>query len=119
MTGINKIANERYDIILPYRELVRNLTTWYKQSKVVVQSILPVELTWIDRNVIKDTNRVLEQLATEYGAEYLDVYSLFVDSKGDPWNGYLSDDGVHLANKGYDVWAKEVERFIIETSIEK
>jgi lysophospholipase L1-like esterase len=23
-----------------------------------------------------------------------------------------SSDGVHLAGKGYDVWAKEVERFV-------
>ncbi len=44
MTGINNIAMEQYDIALPYREIVRNLTSWYKQTKLVVQSILPVEL---------------------------------------------------------------------------
>ena len=112
MTGINNIATGQYDIIPPYREIVRNLTTWYKRAKVVVQSILPVEITWIDKNVIPSTNRLLEQTAREYDADYLDIYSLFVDSKGDPKNGYLSDDGVHLASKGYDVWAKEVERFL-------
>ena len=116
MTGINNIANEQYDIILPYREIVRNLMTWYKRSKVVVQSILPVELSWIDRKLIQDTNRALEQIAREYGADYLDIYGLFVDSKGNPRNGYLSDDGVHLAGKGYDVWAEEVERFLNERS---
>ena len=31
MTGINNIATEQYDIIPAYREIVRNLTTWYKQ----------------------------------------------------------------------------------------
>ncbi|MGE5172673.1 MAG: GDSL-type esterase/lipase family protein [Betaproteobacteria bacterium] len=112
MTGINNIANEQYDIALPYREIVRNLTTWYKKSKVVVQSILPVTLEWISNNVIKDTNRHLEQIAREYGAEYLDVYSLFVDLRGNPRRGYLSDDGVHLSSKGYEVWADEVEWFL-------
>jgi lysophospholipase L1-like esterase len=112
MTGINNIANEQYDILVPYREIVRNLTTWYKRSTIVVQSILPVELTWVDNNITKETNSGLEKIARDHHAEYLDVYSLFVDPKGNPKKGLLSDDGVHLANKGYDVWAEEVKKFL-------
>ena len=114
MTGINNIASGKYDIIPPYREIVRNLTTWYKQSIVVVQSILPVDEQWAGRTVIQNVNRQLKGIALEFNAEYLDVYRLFVDAKGIPKNGYLSDDGVHLAGKGYDAWAQEVERFILE-----
>jgi len=114
MTGINNIASEQYDIILPYREIVRNLTTWYKQATVVVQSILPVDIEWVSNASIQNINRLLEKIAREYNAEYLDVYKLFVDAKGTPKNGYLSDDGVHLANKGYDAWGKEVQRFLLE-----
>jgi lysophospholipase L1-like esterase len=71
-----------------------------------------VALGWISNNIIKETNRHCEQIAREYGAEYLDIYSLFVDSKGNPKSEYLQDDGVHLSSKGYDMWAKEVERFL-------
>jgi lysophospholipase L1-like esterase len=112
MTGINNITLEQYDITGPYREIVRNLTTWYKKATVVVQSILPVALEWISNNTIKETNRHFEQIAREYGAEYLDIHSLFVDSKGNPKSEYLQDDGVHLSSKGYDMWAKEVERYL-------
>jgi len=112
MTGINNIATGQYDIIPPYREIVRNLTTWYKRSAVVVQSLLPVDGKWVSETVIQDTNRQLRDIASEFNAEYLDVYRLFVDAKGIPKSGYLSDDGVHLAEKGYDVWAREVERFL-------
>lgn len=114
MTGINNIANGQYDIIPPYREIVRNLTTWFKQSTVVVQSLLPVDSEWVSNDVILDINRLLEEIAREYGAEYLDVFRSFVDAQGTPKKGYLSDDGVHLANKGYDAWAGVVERFILE-----
>ena len=113
MTGINNIAMEQYDIIGPCREIVRNLAIWYKKSKVVIQSILPVALEWISNNAIRDTNRHLEQIAREFSAEYLDVYSLFIDSNGKPKNEYFQDDGVHLTCEGYDVWASEVERFLI------
>ncbi|HSB34576.1 MAG TPA: GDSL-type esterase/lipase family protein [Nitrospirota bacterium] len=112
MTGINNIANGEYDIAGPYREIVRNLATWYKNSTLVVQSILPVSLEWISNDAIKNTNRALREIANEYRAEYLDVYAAFVDSRGNPRTGYLSDDGVHLAGKGYEVWAGVIERFL-------
>jgi len=112
MTGINNIANGQTDITGPYRELVRNLTTWYKQSTIVVQSILPVSLEWTSNDVIKDANRALREIAREYHAEYLDIYGIFVDREGNPRSGYLSDDGVHLAGRGYEAWANEVERFL-------
>jgi len=112
MTGINNIATGQYDIVEPYQEIVRNLTTWYKRSTIVVQSILPVERTWVIPDVIRDTNRRLEQIAGEFGAEYLDVYRVFVDPQGNPKTGYLQDDGVHLGSKGYDAWVKEVAGFL-------
>jgi lysophospholipase L1-like esterase len=112
MTGINNIATGQYDIIPSYREIVLNLTTWYKQSIVVVQSLLPVAIEWVLNDEIRDINRLLEEIAREHNAAYLDVFSLFLDENGTPKIGYLSYDGVHLAGKGYDAWAKEVERFL-------
>jgi lysophospholipase L1-like esterase len=114
MTGINNIANGEYDIYPAYRQIVRNLTTWYRQSHVVVQSVLPVDSAWVSNDVIPDINRHLEEIAREYRAEYLDVFRSFVDAKGTPKKGYLSGDGVHLASTGYDVWVAEVERFLLE-----
>jgi len=112
MTGINNFAMEQYDITDGYREIVRNLTTWYKKATVVVQSILPVDLAWVSNSVIKDTNRRLAEIALEFHAEYLDVYGLFVDPKGNVRSAYLQDDGVHLSGKGYEVWANKVEKFL-------
>ncbi len=78
----------------------------------MVQSLLPVNFEWVDNDVILDINRLLEEIAREYSAKYLNVFRSFVDAKGTPKNGYLSDDGVHLATKRYDAWAQEVERFL-------
>ncbi len=112
MTGINNIALEQYDITGPYRDIVRDLTAWYNKATIVVQSLLPVALEWVSGNTIKKTNDQLEQIAYQYGAKYLDIHSLFVDSKGHAKSEYLQDDGVHLSSKGYEVWAKEVEEFL-------
>jgi lysophospholipase L1-like esterase len=112
MTGINNVLSEQYDITKSYSEIVRNLTTWYKGAKVVVQSLLPVDMPWIKNDTIRTINRHLAEIAREHGAEYLDVYAAYTDASGNPKPGLLSDDGVHLAGKGYDVWAKVVEEFL-------
>jgi len=112
MTGINNVLSERYDVTRPYAEIVRNLTTWYKSATVVVQSLLPVDMPWIKNDTIRTINRHLVTIAREHNAEYLDVYSSFVDENGTPIPGLLSDDGVHLAAKGYEVWAKAAEEYL-------
>jgi lysophospholipase L1-like esterase len=112
MTGINNVLSEQYDITGPYAEIVRNLTTWYKGATIVVQSLLPVDMPWIKNDTIRLINRHLAEIAKEHGAEYLDVYAAFTDADGNPKPGLLSDDGVHLANKGYEVWAKVVEEHL-------
>ena len=116
MTGINNILSEQYDITVPYREIVRNLTTWYKGAKVVVQSLLPVDMPWTSNDTIRTINRHLSGIAREQDAEYLDVYDHFVDESGRPRPGLLSDDGVHLASKGYEVWAEAVEKYLKQAS---
>lgn len=112
MTGINNVLSERCDITAPYSELVRNFITWWKGAKIVVQSLLPVDMPWISNNLIRDLNRHLAEISREHGAEYLDIYSRFMDSNGKPIKSYLSEDGVHLANKGYEAWAKAVEEYL-------
>jgi lysophospholipase L1-like esterase len=114
MTGINNVATGHTEISPHYREIVRNLATWNKKTTVVVQSLLPVDLAWVGNDVIPELNRQLEDIAREYSVKYLDVYRSFVDEKGAPKNGYLSDDGVHLADKGYDAWAREVSRIVTD-----
>jgi lysophospholipase L1-like esterase len=112
MTGINNVLMERYEIAAPYREIVRNFTTWWKGATIVVQSLLPVEMPWINTDIVRDVNRHLSEIAREQRTDYLDLYSLFVDKNGKPIRGYLSDDGVHLAGQGYEVWAKAVEGYL-------
>lgn len=113
MTGINNIAMEDLAIIGSYRKIVSELSYKFKEAVIVVQSVLPVNLYWIDNSAIKAVNRAMKETANEFNnVEYLDVFSLFVDANGKPIKDYLLDDDVHLSDKGYDVWAKAVEGFL-------
>jgi lysophospholipase L1-like esterase len=67
---------------------------------------------FIPDDSIQRVNNSLKELAGESGGEYLNVYSLFVNEKGQPRKDYLLDDGVHLSNRGYAVWSRALENII-------
>lgn len=112
MTGANNIAMEDFSILGHYREIIERVRTGFAGARVVVQSVLPVDFSWVDNRVIRRINTSLNETAKEIGAEYLDLFGLFADAQGRPIENYLLDDGVHISDKGYAVWAGAVERFL-------
>jgi lysophospholipase L1-like esterase len=114
MTGANNVAIEDFSIVGCYRGIVEGIRSAFPGARVVVQSVLPVDFSWVDNRVIQRINTSLREIAGELGAEYLDVFALFADSRGRPIEGYLLDDGVHISDKGYAVWADAVARFLAQ-----
>src|SRR5208283_67939 len=112
MTGINNIVMDEYDIVESYRTIMKRLAATFKNAELVVQSILPAVLSWVDNKIIESINMSLKGIAQEVKAEYLDVNRLFISASGRPVSAYLLDDGVHVSDKGYEAWSKVVESFI-------
>lgn len=112
MTGINNVAMEDIDILDIYREILVKLKTAYPEAGIYVNSLLPVLVEFMSDDSIQRVNNSLKKLAGENGGEYLNVYSLFVDEKGQPIKDYLLEDGVHLSNRGYAVWSRILESVI-------
>jgi lysophospholipase L1-like esterase len=111
MTGINNIAMEDYDILTHYERILRSLKLAYPSVIIIVQSILPVAM-WADNNKIEGINHRLMELAKKIGLSFLDVYSSFTDETGGPQMECLQEDGVHLSEKGYEVWSAEVVKLL-------
>ena len=86
----------------------------HPQARIVVQSILPhggEAATWEGRDrlraippeLIQEVNGQLKLVAAETGADYLDLYPLFVNGDG-YLRADLTSDGLHLNQDGYMVW---------------
>jgi lysophospholipase L1-like esterase len=112
MSGINNLATGSKNFIPSYRELVRKLKGHYVSSSIIVQSLLPVLFSWISNNDIRDMNIQLKKMAEEEDVLYLDIHSLFLGPGGAPVREYLLDDGVHISEKGYQIWAEEIEKLL-------
>ncbi|TAN43468.1 MAG: GDSL family lipase [Nitrospirae bacterium] len=116
MSGINNLAMDDRDFVPTYRYIVRELSGHYPSARIFVQSLLPVLYLGIANDDITGVNRLLKEMAAAEGAFYADIHSLFLGESGDPAQDLLSEDGVHLSDEGYRVWADEVERLIRRTT---
>jgi lysophospholipase L1-like esterase len=116
MIGINDLIRGISDdeILDNQRRIIRYLREKHPQAQIFVQSILPhgdKEATWeqkekllaIPNNRIRQLNERLKQIASDQGAKYLDLHSLFINKEGNMRQEF-STDGLHLSPQGYLVW---------------
>jgi lysophospholipase L1-like esterase len=109
MAGINDLGAGRQamDILTDMRALIRELRTRLPETRIVVQSVLPVNEhkfgSRIDNGKIRDLNDKLMEITRSLGADFLDLTNAMSDDTGQLQSVYTSD-GVHLTTAGYRSW---------------
>lgn len=116
MVGINDLiwGGSEKDLVYNVRMMINDLRQTHPQARVVVQSILPhggEAATWEGRDrlqaispeLIRTVNTQLKAVAIETGADFLNLYPLFVNGDG-YLRADLTTDGLHLNQDGYMVW---------------
>jgi lysophospholipase L1-like esterase len=85
-----------------------------KQTKIYIQSILPTTPLWTTCPLqkINTVNREIEQYALKLGFYWIDLFSEFATIEG-YMKKHLTDDGLHLNNEGYALWAKILKNYDI------
>jgi len=112
MTGLNDLAMENLNFLDPYKVIINRLKGAYPDVIIFVHSLLPTLVEFISNDLIKMINKSIREIAIDTGAVYIDIYGLFVNRDGRPIRRYFLDDGVHLSNQGYTLWANLLERRI-------
>lgn len=118
MVGINDFVNEKKsieEVLSKYKIILEEFQNQIPQTEVFIQSVLPVNnnLTYFLENnqkVIK-FNLKLQELATEFNYQYIDVFSKLADSE-DQLDVKYTTDGVHLNGKAYVIWKEAVEKYV-------
>jgi lysophospholipase L1-like esterase len=114
MTGINNVAMDDLEFFDFYKIILEKLSSEYPNAQIFINSLLPTTADFISNESIHSANDSLKKLANDRNIEYLDAHKFFIDEDGRPVRDYLLDDGVHLSNKGYEVWSKILEGIINE-----
>ncbi len=112
MSGINNIAMGDEEFTGYYRVIIERLQSAYPEAAIIANSLLPVNMEYINNESIKKINKSLYDLTRETGIDWLNMYDRFIDTTGRLIKEYLLDDGVHISNEGYTVWSRAVEERI-------
>jgi lysophospholipase L1-like esterase len=110
MIGVNDLRRN-YDIdsviIKNYSQIIRSLQKDTKETKIYIQSVLPVNNKVKDakttNNNINALNSKLQILAAVNGIKYIDLFDRFIDEEGNLHKD-LTSDGLHINGKGYLIW---------------
>jgi lysophospholipase L1-like esterase len=122
MIGINNLlrGDDPDQLIMAYRSLIQTVKESSPQTRIFVQSILPINSTLpgmdqtqaFSDHILK-VNRALSEFADGKQVIYVDLYSSMTDTPH-----LLSDkytfDGVHLNGDGYLKWRDVIRPFIDE-----
>lgn len=108
LIGINDVGAgfSNNTLLVNYERLILRITKNAPGAKLFLQSILPtrgIENRPLER--IQLLNVEIHKLAMKYGVKFLDIYTLFVNEKGDLAEEF-SDDGLHLTPEAYEKWAE-------------
>ncbi|MDR2655300.1 MAG: GDSL-type esterase/lipase family protein [Oscillospiraceae bacterium] len=121
MLGANSISSlEPQSIIDLYRRLVEDLKTAHPESRILIQSILPVttsyEQIYPDHSNAKidEVNYLLIDMCKQMGLYYINVQAEFRDTSGGLIQEYTSGDGLHLNPEGYAVWTAYLQSHVVE-----
>lgn len=99
-----------------YKILLSNIKDSLPEASVYVESILPINSCLVDQycsnEKIQEINTILKDLCSEYGYQYIDLYSEYLHNGELPMS--LSREGIHLNKEGYSIWAKIIRPYVYE-----
>jgi lysophospholipase L1-like esterase len=118
MAGVNDLAFYPPSKVLPkYESLVGAILTKSPQTKLYLQSLLPVNNivspTPVDNDDIRTLNEGIRKLAEAKGLTYIDLYPLLLDLDGNLDAAYTSD-GIHLNGAAYLKWKEAIKNAVGE-----
>ena len=118
LIGINDISKDIPDAVIAaeYHALVDSIRAQSPQTKIFVQSILPLNPSvknfpqHYDKQArVVAVNQLLRQMARATHVTYIDLWPVFLDRQNH-LDASLTGDGLHLNQLGYERWVAFLKR---------
>ena len=107
MTGTNNLLMEDYNYINTIRQIVVSLSSLYPTAEIIINSLIPLQIPWLNKEEMKRINSEMEALSLQSGCCFLDIFSKF-----NTRSGLFQADGVHCTEAGYNLWARSILEYI-------
>ena len=107
------LPSRRFEGREDFRALVDRIHATTPQARVAFIAIKPSVARWRMEDRIRDANaRVKAYADADPLVEYIDVFTPMLDAAGQPRPELLIEDGLHMTDAGYRIWAEAVRPFL-------
>ena len=122
LIGINDVSHNLTpcQIADEYELLVKEIRTKSPSTRLYIQSLMPINNDFGryknlrgKENVILKVNELLQEIAKNNDATFIDLWPSLSDENGKLKRNY-TNDGLHLLGKGYKAWAAHIKNFVEE-----
>lgn len=122
LIGINDVSHGHStdELARRYERLVKKIREESPETKLYVQSIMPINNSFKrykglvgKEKTITSFNERIRTIASENGAEYVDLWPFLSDTSGNLKREY-TNDGLHLNGRGYRVWTEGIKKLVKE-----
>lgn len=91
------------------KALVKTIEEELPETQVAFVSVKPSLARWNLKQKFLKTNRKLKKYAQKKAnVKYIDVWDAMLNENGKPIEDIFLQDGLHMNDKGYDIWTKEI-----------
>ncbi|MHC4064280.1 MAG: GDSL-type esterase/lipase family protein [Planctomycetota bacterium] len=95
-----------------YERVVGVIRQRLPEVPVCVVNVLPTTGPYAGMSaLVPKLNRHLERIAARHACSFMDFFGDVVNEAGE-LRGELTNDGLHLNERGYQLWAKKLEQYL-------
>ncbi|MCW5204774.1 hypothetical protein VU02_02445, partial [Desulfobulbus sp. N2] len=112
MTGTNNLlmGSPYFPVILG--SMLPRLTDLCPNSSITLNSLMPMQIRGLAQESITTANNELRDTAKRSGCRFLDMTAPFTEQCLPVTKPCFFNDGVHLATRGYQVWAGAIKKHL-------
>lgn len=119
MIGVNDLSHGLTpdSVAVLVRRVVERIRRESPCTRLHLQSLLPINesfgryrLLAGKTALVPEVNARLRRLAREQRIDFIDLFPLFTEKGTDTLRRDLTTDGLHLNEKGYNVWSRELKK---------
>ena len=113
--GDNDLGDGRHpeEIFIFFQQLLTHVSLQFGKIPIAFISIKPSIVRWAINDKILYTNKLIENLTANVpNLHYIDIYAQMTDDTGTPRRELFVADGLHLSEKGYEIWKTAVLNYL-------
>ena len=108
MSGTNNLLMGSPHFSAIFASMLPRLAAFCPKSRISLNSIMPMRIQGLAEESINAVNQELQAIARQSDCRFLDMTQPFTEQCLPITKPCFFNDGVHLATRGYQVWAEEI-----------